>query len=90
MMMTLDVTHSTFPHRRDLDLDRRPDLDRSAAGVRNKRLRSDAELTSSSSSSCRSRDVLEHCSGKVEPAAPSRGPFSKLKVDIEVIRITGR
>ena len=79
MMMALDVTHSTFPHHRDLDLDLRHDLDRSPAGSRNKRLRSATEVTSSS------RDSAEQSTVRVDSAtrfaATSRGPFSKLKVD---------
>jgi len=92
MMMALDVSHSTFPHRRDLDLDldlvRRPDLDLSAAGARNKRLRSAAEMTSSSPSSPLSRDAALGQSPSTRFAATSRGPFSKLKVEIFLCLLT--
>ena len=69
MMMTLDVTHSTFPHHRDLDLDLdpvRPDLDRSAAAGKRRLCGTTESMTSSS------RD---------HQSATSRGPFTKLKVD---------
>ena len=74
MMMTLDVTHPTFPHHCDLDLDLhpRPDLDRSAAGKR--RLRSTTESMTSSS--------RDHQSAAV---ATSHGPFTKLKVDHHIM-----
>jgi len=79
MMMTLDVSHTSFHHRRDLDLDLdlRPDLDRSVDGLRSKRLRSASEVTSSSSS----RDSVQAF------GTTPRGLFSKLKVDKYVFTI---
>ena len=81
MMMTMHMSHSTFPHRPDLDRDLdpgRPDTDRSAAadGQRNKRLRCSTEPSSSSSvasSSSSSAAAAAAAAGLCDDALQSSG-----------------